>query len=77
MLTLAQAVAVQARYPHQLHAIEREAFDGTLHDRESGTRIIPATLREAIAWINAGEWDCDGTNPRSTRLAAWRRPANR
>lgn len=61
-----QAAAVTSRFPQTVQA------DGaTLHDLDNGACYKPANLRDALGWIAAGEWDNEGTNPRTTRLAKW------
>jgi hypothetical protein len=65
-LTPEQAVAVARRYPS---TVEPEC-DG-LRDLESAAFYEPRDLRDALGWIAAGEYDSDGTNPRTTRLARW------
>lgn len=61
-----EAAAVARRYPHTVKAV-----GVTLCDLDSGADYTPPTLRHALGWINAGEWDSDGENPRSSRLARW------
>lgn len=56
--------AVARRYPDTV-----VADDGGLYDLDNGTFYTPTSARDAIGWINAGEWDSNGTNPRKTRLA--------
>lgn len=58
------AAAVAARYPQQV-----AAHGPILLDLDSRAEMRPKNARDAIGWIAAGEWDNDGTNPRTTRLA--------
>lgn len=58
--------AVAARYPHTV-----ERCGDELIDLDNNASFRPVSVRDALGWINAGEFDNDGTNPVTTRLGRW------
>lgn len=65
MLTPVQAAAVAARYPQTV-----EAEGARLYDLDTGAAYDAPTVRHALGWIMAGEYDSH-VNPPKMRLAHW------